>query len=141
MKKILFAGLLLLAAAATQAQCDKKIILTASVTQYLGEDSSVQRSVDEATSIELDKNVMILIPGSEEKKRTGTIESFTCNWSTPFKDGITIVKTTLTNASGDARKMTITIEGKNGQITLHAVMDENPGRIIRLRADKFEEKK
>ena len=96
MKKI-FAGLLLMAAChlTGYAQCDKKILLTGSKTEYLNAEGSVERSEDEQTTIEYDKNNITITPGNEDHRMVGTITSTECNWQTPFKDGKTVLKIEL----------------------------------------------
>ena len=72
---------------------------------------------------------------------TGKVDSVSCSWSTPYKEGKTRMKVTLTNPQGESQHFTVTIEAKAGKVTLLAVMDNQPGERIRLSADKFEEKK
>ena len=50
------------------------------------------------------------------------------------------MRVTLTNAQGETQKLTVTIEGNAGKVTLYARMDDHPDQTIRLIADKFEEK-
>jgi hypothetical protein len=141
MKKISI--LLVLLAALTfnsYSQCDKKIILTSSVTEYLHADSTVERTEDEHTQVEFDKNTITIIPGSDDHTMTGTIKSISCNWSTPFKEGKTVLKIALTHDGNQTVDVTITITGKNGKISFLAEVDQENGKKIRLVVDKFEEK-
>ena len=71
----------------------------------------------------------------------GMIDSFTCEWKTPFKEGKTVIKTSITNPQGQTFSLTITIEGKEGKITFLAEMAEMPDQKIRIVVEKFEEKK
>ena len=122
-------------------QCDKKVVITASKTQYLGADSAVQRTEEEQTSVEFDKTTITIIPGSEDHKMTGTVKSYVCNWPTAFKDGKTSIKVAVTNDNGQTMNLTITIGGKDGKINFLAEVDEEPEKKIRLIVDRFEEKK
>jgi hypothetical protein len=141
MKQFLVVAVLLIAArTAGYGQCDKKTILTASKTDHLGADSSVQRSDDGVITIEFDKTTFNVNPPNEEPM-TGKVDSVSCSWSTPYKEGKTRMKVTLTNPQGESQHFTVTIEAKAGKVTLLAVMDNQPGERIRLSADKFEEKK
>lgn len=141
MKKILFAALLLLAFTAGFAQCDKPVMLTSSKTEFLDASGSVDRTVDEKTTVEIRKDTMIISPGNEAHTTIATIKSTTCNWSVPFKEGKSVIKAAINNEDGtEAKSVTITIEGKNGKVTLIAVMDDEPGRPIRVSADTFAEK-
>jgi hypothetical protein len=140
MKKIITAVVILLAGSAmSYAQCDKKVILTGTKTEYLGADSLVQRSEEENSEIIFDKTSITIKPG-DRPLITGTIASMTCNWTVPFKEGKTVLKTTTTEQDGDVRDLTITIEGKGGKITFHGSVGSRNDRIIRLTVDKFEEK-
>ena len=123
------------------AQCDKKVKLTSSKTEYLDSAGTVQRTVDETTVIEISKPDITIAPGSEENKMTGTIKSDTCNWKIPFKEGKTVLKATITDRSGDTKDVTLTIQGKDGKLNFLAEVDNEQDKKIRLTIDKFEEKK
>lgn len=141
MKKIIFASLFVLAAGMSSfAQCDKKVIIVSSKTEYLDANGEVQRSVDETTTIEYDKKDIIITPGDNPSMQ-GTIDSMTCDWKTPFKEGKSVIKTSITNPQGNTLSLTLTIEGKEGKITFLAEMAEMPDQKIRIVVEKFEEKK
>ena len=139
MKQFLVAALLLTAATVGYGQCEKKTIFSAPKTDHLAADSSVQKSEDGVITIEFDKTTFSVNPPNESPL-TGKVNSFTCNWPTPYKVGKTQMKVTLTNARGESHNLTVTIEGKAGKVVLYAVMDDHPDDTIRLTADKFEEK-
>lgn len=141
MKKFLLLLLVGLSATSGFAQCDKKVVLTASRTEYLDATGTLQRSVDEHTVIELGPAGISITPGREENRMTGTIKSNTCNWTVPFKEGKSVIKSVLTDDRNAARNVTLTIEGKDGKVTLLAEVDEMPDRRIRVLLDKFEEVK
>jgi hypothetical protein len=139
MKQFLVAAILLTTAAAGYGQCEKKTVLSAAKTDHLAADSSVERSDDGAITVEFDKTTFSVNPPNESPL-TGKVNSFTCDWPTPYKIGKTQMKVTLTNAQGETHNFTVTIEGKAGKVILYAVMDDQPDQRIRLIADKFEEK-
>ena len=140
-KNILLLSLLIAGSNIAFAQCGKKIIFISSKTEHLDGDK-VERAVDEKTVIETNnKGEITITPGEETNKMTGTIKSDTCSWKTPFTEGKSIIKALITDEHGDAKNVTLTIEGKEGKITLLAEVDEMPGKKIRVTADKFEEKK
>jgi hypothetical protein len=140
MKKLIPVILLLLAGSTMSfAQCGKNILFTSSKTEYLDTNGVVQRSEDENTLIEITKTEITITPG--EHKMTGTIKSDSCNWKTAWKEGKKVVKAQLTDGEGNTKNVTITIEGKDGKITLLAQIADMPGQVIRVTADKFEEKK
>lgn len=134
--------LLIAAAAGTSsyAQCDKKVLVVSSKTEYLNGNGEVQRSVDETTTVEYDTATIVITPG-DDPTMTGTIKSRTCEWKVPFKEGKTVIKAILTNPQGQTMNLTITIEGKEGKISLIAEIEEMQDQKIRVQVDKFEEKK
>jgi hypothetical protein len=139
MKQFLVAAVLLTAATAGYGQCEKKTVLTASKTDHLAADSSVQRSDDGVITIEFDKTTFNVNPPNEGPL-TGKVDSVSCSWPTPYKEGKTRMKVTLTGSQGEIQHFTVTIEGKAGKVILLAVMDDQPDQKIRITADKFEAK-
>jgi hypothetical protein len=139
MKQFLVVVLLLAAATAGYGQCEKKSVLTGSKTEHLAADSSVQRIDDGVVSIEFDKTTFNVSPLNQDPM-TGKVDSISCSWPTPYKEGKTRMKVTLTGPQGEIQHFTVTIEGKAGKVILLAVMDDQPDQKIRLTADKFEEK-
>jgi len=140
MKQFLVATLLLTASLAGYGQCGKKTILSASKTDHLIADSSVERSADGTVTVEFDKTTFNVNPPNEGPL-TGKVDSFACNWPTPYKVGKTRIKVTLTDANGETEHLTVTIEGKAGKVILYATGDDHPDKTIRLIADTFEEKR
>lgn len=144
MKKVLFLLMLLtiLGIVFSYAQCGKKQLITSAKTDYLDANGNLQRSVDENTTIEYDKsNITITIDQGDSKVMSGPVKLDSCNWTVPYKDGKSIVKAVVSDARGDAKNLTITIEGKDGKLTFLAEVEERPDMKIRLTIDKFEEKK
>src|SRR5580698_7619468 len=91
MKQLLLAAGLLTAATVGYGQCEKKTVLTASKTDHLAADSSVERSDDGVVTIEFDKTTFNVNPPNEEPMN-GKVDSVSCNWSTPYKEGKTRMK-------------------------------------------------
>ncbi len=142
MKKILLPLLCTIIASAGYAQCDKKIILTSTVTEHLDASDSLQRSNEEKSTIEIGKTEITILPGNEaEQKIAGVIKSHTCNWTVPFKEGKSVIKAEMSDPRGDTKNATITITGKDGKVTLLFELEDMPDRKIRVRIDKFEEVK
>jgi hypothetical protein len=143
MKSTLLALFLLVAGSAVCfAQCDKRLSIISSKTEHLNTDGSLERSVDEQTVIDINKSNISIVIENGKQTLTGVIKSNTCNWTTPFKDGKTVINTSLGNEDGNGEKdYILTIEGKDGKITFLAESVETPDKKIRLTIDKFEEKK
>ena len=68
----------------TYAQCDKKLSLTSSKTEYLDASGQLKKSVDENTTIEISKTELTIVPGAEENKMAGPVKSVVCNWKKCF---------------------------------------------------------
>ncbi len=121
------------------AQCEKNLILTSSKTEHMNADGVVQRTDDETAKIELSKSA-VNVSVNDEHKISGTIKSQTCDWKVPFKEGKTVIKAAVSNDQGEERNVTITIEGKDGKVTLLFEMEGMPDERIRVGIDKFAEK-
>jgi len=132
-------SLLVAGCTASFAQCGKTVILNSSKTEHLDAQGVVQRTSDETAVIELSKtefNVSV----NDEHKITAKITSQTCDWKVPFKEGKTVIKAAASNDQGEERNVTVTIEGKDGKVTLLFEMDGMPDDRIRVGIDKFIEK-
>lgn len=139
MKKIILTlSLLIGLSMVTFAQCDKPIVLNSSKTNHIDESGNVLRTEDETARIEIDKSaVNIAVNG--EHKITASIKSNTCNWTVPFKEGKTVIKG-VADFNGEDQNLTITIEGKDGKVTLLFELENQPGDRIKVSIDKFVEK-
>ncbi|CAN5258532.1 hypothetical protein BH09BAC6_BH09BAC6_03990 [soil metagenome] len=141
MKTILLAlSLIIAGSAACFAQCEKTSTFTASKRDEMDAAGTVQKTEEEKIIISITKSNITIELGDEGRKMAGPIKSSTCDWKTPYKEGKSVLKTTLSDEGGDEKNATITIEGKDGKIVLTFEMDEMPDRKIRVTADKFEEK-
>lgn len=143
MKSTFLALLLLLTGGAVCfAQCDKTLTMTASKTEHLDASDNLERAVDEQTAIEINKTKISVVIENGKQTLTGVIKSNTCNWETPFKQGKSVISTTISDEDGGGTKdYMLTIEGKDGKVTLLAQSVQDPGRKLRFTLDKFEEKK
>lgn len=136
-KALLTFGLILAGTAISFAQCDKPVMLISSATNYYDGKGELKRTKDEETIITLTKTEIIIAPGDETHKMTGPIKTYACNWTTPYKEGKTVVTTVFTDG-GKNLNATITIEGKGGKVTLTLEAVEMPDMKIQVVADKFE---
>ncbi|MCO5947183.1 hypothetical protein [Mucilaginibacter flavidus] len=139
MKKIILTlSLLIGLTAVTFAQCEKTVELSSSKTNHLDEKGTITRSDDETAVIDISKTA-VDISVNGEHKITAPIKSNTCNWTVPFKEGKTVIKATADH-DGQDENITITIEGKDGKVTLLFEMESQPGDKIKVGIDKFTEK-
>jgi hypothetical protein len=141
MKTVTLAFSLMLAGSlACFAQCDKTLIINSSKTQHLDAKGVVQHTDDETAVIELTKTALIVSVNGEQKI-SGKIISETCDWKVPFKEGKTVIKAAVTHdQDGQQRNVTVTIEGKDGKVTLLFEMEGTADDRIRVEITKFVEK-
>lgn len=139
MKKIVLTLTLLAALSiAAFAQCDKPLVLNSSKTDHINPSGDLIRTEDEAVVIEISKtDVNVAVNG--EHKITAVIKSNTCNWKVPFKEGKTVIHG-VAQRDGQDKPVTLTLEGKDGKVTLLFQMDEAPEDRVRVGIDKFVEK-
>jgi hypothetical protein len=139
MKKILLTITLLAAlSVACFAQCDKTVVLNSSKTDHINPSGAVVRTETEDVIIEISKaEVNVTVNGDPKIK--AIIKSNTCNWKVPFKEGSTVIHG-VAQRDGKDMPVTLTLEGKNGKVTLVFQMDEMPDDRVKLGIDKFAEK-
>jgi hypothetical protein len=58
-----------------------------------------------------------------------------------YKEGRSVIKTTLVREGEEPLDATLTIEGKNGKISLLLEIEQIPDQKIRAVIERFEEKK
>lgn len=142
MKKIILSALSVIGIAmAAHAQCDQTVQISSSKTNMLDATYQVKGSKDEQVVVDITKTtITITNNGKTEDALTGQIKDMQCAWKVPFKEGKTVIQTDLVDRSGDVKEATITIEGKEGKITLIAEAKERPDQKIQLEVNKFEQK-
>ncbi|MGM9512169.1 hypothetical protein ACS5NO_30820 [Larkinella sp. GY13] len=141
MKTFLFSFSLLFSTVLSFGQCAKEVKLITSKTEYLDAAGVVQRTVDEQSTIDIGKTDILIVPGNADQKMNGTIQSTTCTWSVPYKEGKTVIKALFAKEPGQEMHVTITIEGKADQLTFLMEIAEMPDRKIRVWVEEFGEKK
>jgi hypothetical protein len=141
MKNLAICALLLFCSTLTFGQCDKDLMLTSIKTEYVDAAAVLQRTVDEESTIEINKT-QIIVKGGDNPIMTGTIDaqSVVCNWSVPFKEGKTVFKAVFKDPNEGDFHVTFTIEGKAGVVTALMEIEETPDRKIRVTLTSFKEK-
>lgn len=136
-KTIILALILVIAAStASLAQCDKQATFTTSTTTYLNSKGETEKTKDEESIITIDKKEVNITTGGRPEL-AGIVKTYTCNWASPFKTGKTVVSALMVDGGREIHAV-ITIEGKDGKVTLTFEAAEMPGKKIVLVADKFE---
>ena len=125
----------------TNAQCNNTLQLQSSKTQFLNASNELKGSKDERVVVDITKTSITITPnGNDGEALAGLIKEITCDWKVPFKEGKMVIKSDLSDPSGDVKQATITIEGKDGKITLVAEAKERPDEKIKLEVSSFERK-
>lgn len=140
MKKIIVLSLVIIISMIGYGQCDQKLLLFSSKTEYLDSNKVVQRTVDENTTIEISRTTVSIMPGTKEDEMHGPVKSIKCTWKIPFKEGKAVIKAALSDERGEVNNITITLEAKEGKLNLIAELDEAPEKKIRLAIDSMTER-
>ncbi len=142
MKKILLAVLFSAGfVAASQAQCEKKLVLSASKAIFLDADGNEERTEESAISITVAKNSIHIKHGEGPNDQIdGEIKELVCEWKEPLKNGKSSSnKVTLSDPNGDTKTGKISVEAKDGVITFWLELDEMQGRKIKVPIEKAKE--
>ncbi|MEO6671118.1 MAG: hypothetical protein ABIN36_16670 [Ferruginibacter sp.] len=138
MKKMIFSLLFLIAIGGTSyAQCNQRVTFNATKTDYLDGSGSVQQSKTENTLVNFDNEQVSILSNGEQM--SGTVLSSNCDWKKSYSEGKTILKANVTGNQGNARAATITMEGKDGNVSMLIEVDNMPSRKLQLSSDSFRE--
>ncbi|WP_276346419.1 hypothetical protein [Daejeonella sp. JGW-45] len=114
------------------AQCEENAVLSTSKTNLADPSGNPTGVKDEKTILRFSKTAVLLnIDGVDRGELK--IVSQTCKWTTPFKEGKSVI-----NAIMNDSDYTLTIEGKDGKVSLHVVKNLSDDSILTMTADKFE---
>lgn len=137
MKKIIFSLLFISATGiTTYAQCNQRVTFIASNTDY----QDGKGTVAENTSVVFDnQDVSIMTNGNVDDQLVGTVLSSSCDWKKSYREGKTIVKANVSNKKWGSKNATLTMEGKDGNVSLLVEVDNMPARKFQLSSDVFKE--
>lgn len=139
MKKLIFTMLLAIGCTATFAQCGKTVILKSSETRKVTATGELIDTKPESAEVVISPTKVHVVPG-DDPVMEGDVKSITCDWKTPFKEGKMVVSTHLKRDDGNEFDATITIEGKDGKVTLTFESPDMQGMKVQVTADSFVEK-
>jgi hypothetical protein len=133
MKSIIIILFISLAGALSSfAQCEENAVLSTSKTNLTDVSGLPVGIKDEKTLLRFSKGAILLnIDGVDRGELK--IVSQTCRWTTPYKDGKTVIQARM-----DDYDYSITIEGKAGKVNLRVVKLLSDDNILSMTADKFE---
>lgn len=139
-QKILFLFITIAIGISCYSQCDKKNILSSTGAEILDEQNKVKiKDTLRLTTIKYDSKTIEII--TENNTLYGTIDSIYCNWKIPFKEGNTYIKGTLNYENGDRWVTKMTINGKDGKLTLQVDIEHPEANRMLFVLDNFEESK
>lgn len=122
-------------------QCDKKVLWTSVKEEFTNSKDEVQKTEQDKVTVEVSKeNIVFMHNDDPNDVMQGTIKEINCNWTEPYKNGKTVIKTELKEGQNDVHDGIITIEGKDGKIIITVEMTDNPDMKIKAYVDKYEEK-
>ena len=140
MKNLIIVLCLLSATATVSAQCSKKITWTGAKAEFLDANGVVERTLDEKVVVISSKtDIKLMHSDKDDDALTGKIKDFSCTWSEAFKNGKTIIKSDLSEGLNPSSNGVVTIEAKDGKITILVTMDDHEGRTIKLYIDSYKE--
>ena len=141
MKKFLSLVLVLtLAATAGFAQCDKPVVYHSDKQDRLSPDGEVTGNKTDAIHLAFTKEG-VSVEVNEKVEATATIKEADCQWKQLYKEGKAIYKVTFQKPeTGETSEGSLTIEGKDGQLTILVEMARMEGKKIKLYVSKYEEK-
>lgn len=142
MKKLLAVAIVFSAGIAAHAQCNKTITWTGSKTEYLDVNETVQKTQNAPIAIQT-TNSHITVNFTTDDGRSdiieGEIKNITCNWNDAFKNGKTSFKSVLTKSNGETKEATISIEAKEGKISIIVELENMNGMKMRIPVDSYKE--
>jgi hypothetical protein len=142
MKKLLLAAVVLLANAAVYAQCNKTITWTGSKTEYLDGKGVVQKTDVAPVTVQTTTNhitITVKPVNSEPDVIEGDIQALACSWNEAFKNGKTSFKSVLAKSNGETKDASVSIEAKDGKITLFLELENSNGLKLRVPIDNYKE--
>lgn len=142
MKKMLLSlTVLLLAATAGMAQCDKKVTYTSDKQEMISPEGEVVNNKTDALSIDFTKESITINVGERMGAMTATIKETTCQWKEIYKEGKAIYKVEFQKPdNGETSEGSMTVEAKEGKLQILVEMARLDGKKIRVFVNKYEEK-
>jgi hypothetical protein len=142
MKKVSLIALTLLLTAATafsQSPCDKKVVYHSDKQEMMNADGEVEKNNSDDVEIEVSKQAISLrVDGNV--KFTGTVKEITCEWKKVYEEGKAFYKVTFAKDNGETSEGSITIEAKDGKLTVVFEIAAMNGRKAKALISKYEEK-
>lgn len=138
---ILAVALLTVTSVTAHAQCDKKVAWHANKGELIDINGQVIDTKEEQMSVTISKTeIGIEVKNQPGDGITGVIKEIDCNWKEAYKNGKTVIKAEMKKtANGETSPATLTIEAKDGAITILVEIEKMEGKKFRLLIEKYEE--
>jgi hypothetical protein len=141
MKKItVLAGVFMVVALYTNAQCDKTIKWTATKSDLLDTAGNLQHSQNETVEVITTPTKISIARTADMQTMQGDITDYSCKWKDKQNGKTTFKSVLLDDKENKTRHATIIIEAVNGKTTI-LLRAEEETTVIKLNIDSFEEVK
>jgi hypothetical protein len=140
MKVILLSAILFVTGLQAISQCDKKVTWYASKGNMFDASGSLLDTKIDSIFLETDPKKIMLRFKSDQQALEGTVKEKTCDWKEPFKNGKTVYNASVI-VDGTTSNAVITVEAKDGNITLSLIMEARADKKYVIYIDRYEEAK
>lgn len=135
MKKAILILVLLVSGIYSFAQCDRTVTYFSGKAEFLDSSGKVERSEAGKIVVKVSKKQITLMHNDDDNDTMeGTITDRICNWNQSLKNGKTTFTTQLVEKNGDSKNAFVSIEGKDGKLTL-LVNIKSWGKTLKFVAD------
>ena len=125
----------------SNAKCDKKILWTSGKEEFTNGSGEVQKAEQNKITVEISKTEIIFNHNDDPNDvMQGMIKEFSCNWTEPFKNGITVIKAELTEGHNDVQDAVVIIEGKDGQVIITLELNDKPDMKIKAYVENMKKR-
>ena len=145
MKKLLLLLLIgMFAGGAATAQCDKKIIWTASKAEFVDDSGHVEDTKDIGVTVHTSgKWVLIIHNDDPTDSLSGPVKDIECNWKEPVVNGKMTIHADLSERNNQSMKSSLVIEAKDSKTIMLVTFqrDDGTSKHVRLVIDSYKEEK
>jgi len=140
MKTILACVMLMVIGMHANSQCDKKVSWYGTKGDMLDATGALLDTKTDSVFIETGPQNLSVKFKADPQGLEGTITGKTCEWKEPFKNGKTVYHAAV-SVDGRDSNATLTLEAKDGKITLSVTVDAFEGRKFLIYIDGYREGK
>ena len=145
MKKLLFLLFTcVIAVEIASAQCDKKIVWTASKAEFVDDAGNVQDTKDIGVTVHTSgKWILIIHDDDPTDSLSGPVKDVQCDWKEPVKNGKMTLNADLSDRNSPGMKSSLVIEAKDSKTIILVNFQGGDGttKHVRLAIDSYKEEK